>query len=205
MPAFGEHRANAMSVFGEQRPRRRRLFVAADLDDTARAACANVAERLRAKGWLGKWVPPENYHLTVAFLGSVDADRVGNVITAVAAVAPRISSVDVPLDTVGAFASERKPRVAWVGPSATVPAFGAMCGVVRGALAAAGFELDARADPHVTLARSDGRSPLPVVEPPLIPPLRIEALTLYESFTERTGPRYEAVERFLLAPGIERA
>ncbi|MEA2689972.1 MAG: 2,3-cyclic 3-phosphodiesterase, partial [Candidatus Eremiobacteraeota bacterium] len=93
--------------------RRRRLFVAADLDDTARAACASVAERLRAKRWFGKWVPPENYHLTVAFLGGVDDERVAEILAALRAVAPRIAPVEVPLDTVGAFSSERKPRVAW--------------------------------------------------------------------------------------------
>lgn len=188
-----------MPAIGEQRPKRRRLFVAADLDEATRAACASVADRLRGKPWFGKWVPPENYHLTVAFLGGVDSDRVGDAIAAVAAVAPRISPVDVPLDTVGAFGNERKPRVAWVGSSAPVPAFGTMCGVVRSALAASGFELDARAEPHVTLARSDARTPLPHIEPPHIAPLHIAHLTLYESFTASTGPRYEVVERFPLA------
>jgi 2'-5' RNA ligase len=190
-------------VDGEARElrKRRRLFVAADLDDTARAACASVAERLRAKPWFGKWVPPENYHLTVAFLGGVDDERVAEIIAALRAVAPRIEPVEVPLDTVGAFSSERKPRVAWVGSASPVPAFTAMCGAVRGALAALGFELDARTDAHVTLARSDGRTPLPHVEPPHTAPLRIEALTLYESFTAPAGARYEIVERFALAAG----
>lgn len=188
-----------MSASGEQRSGRRRLFVAADLDEATRAGCASVADRLRAKGWFGKWVPPENYHLTVAFLGGVDIDRVGDVIAAVAAVTPRIVPVDVPLDTVGAFGSKRKPRVAWVGASAPIPAFGTMCGVVRSALAVSGFELDARGEPHVTLARSDGRTPLPHIDPPHVAPLHIAHLTLYESLTASTGARYEAVERFTLA------
>ena len=181
---------------------RRRLFIAAEIDDTARAACARVAEQLRTKGWPGRWVAPENYHLTVAFLGGVDDERVGEVIAAVRdGVTTRdgvagVPAFDVALDTVGAFPNARKPRVAWVGPAVAVPAFGALCAGVRAPLAALGFTFEPHDDAHVTLARSEGRAALPEVEAPRIPPQRIASLTLYESFTARTGARYEVLERF---------
>jgi RNA 2',3'-cyclic 3'-phosphodiesterase len=178
-----------------------RLFVAADLDDAAREACAAVAARLRAKRFVGKWVPPENYHLTVAFLGGVDAERAGDVRAAVQRAALRLEPLEVPLDAVGAFPSERRARVAWVGPSARVPAFGTLCGVVRSELAALGFVFDRHADPHVTLARSDGSAALPSVAPPRIAPVRVLALTLYRSITAPSGARYELLERFPLRAG----
>jgi 2'-5' RNA ligase len=177
-----------------------RLFVAADIDDVARSACSRVAERLRACGWPARWVAPENYHLTVAFLGGVDDERVPEVASAVRDAALRARAFEVALDTVGAFPNARKPRVAWIGPEAAVPAFGALCDAVRRPLAELGFTFEPHADAHVTLARSDGRTPLPAVEPPHVAPPRIEALTLYRSFTERTGARYVALERFALAP-----
>jgi 2'-5' RNA ligase len=176
----------------------RRLFVAADIDDEARAACAHVAERLRASGWPARWVAPENYHLTVAFLGGVDEERVPGVIAAVRSAAAERSPFDIALDAVGAFPSARRPRVAWAGPAVEVPAFAALCGAVRGALAAFGFAFELHADPHVTLARGEGRLPLPEIDAPRTAPQRIQALTLYESFTERTGARYVALERFAL-------
>jgi len=181
---------------------RRRLFVAAGLDDAARAECARVADQLRRKRWPGRWVAPENYHLTVAFIGGVDEDRIADVIAAVHAVAARIPAVAVPLIAVGAFPNERKPRVAWVGSRAPVPAFGTLCGVVRTSLAALGFVFDAHADPHVTLARSDGSVALPPVEQPRSAPLRIQALTLYESITRPTGAQYTAIEHFPLDAGV---
>jgi 2'-5' RNA ligase len=178
---------------------KRRLFVAADIDDAAREACAHVAERLRAKQWPARWVAPENYHLTVAFLGGVDDERVPAVIAAVRDAAARIDAFDVPLDTVGAFPNERRPRVAWIGPAVEVPAFAALCGAVREPLAAlGGFTFELHADAHVTVARSEGRIALPEIEPPSIEPQRIGALALYESFTERTGARYVALEHFPL-------
>ncbi|HWT04433.1 MAG TPA: RNA 2',3'-cyclic phosphodiesterase, partial [Xanthomonadales bacterium] len=87
---------------------RRRLFVAADIDDEARAECADVAERLRAAEWAARWVAPENYHLTVAFLGGVDDERVAELTAAVRDAAACVSAFDVPLEIVGAFPNARK-------------------------------------------------------------------------------------------------
>jgi RNA 2',3'-cyclic 3'-phosphodiesterase len=174
-----------------------RLFVAADLDSTSRAACAGVAERLREGGWPGRWVAPENYHLTVAFLGSVDPARLPEVVKAVQDTAPRVRPFDVPLDAVGAFPNARRPRVVWVGPGLAVPAFEALCGLVRHELAALGFTFDPHTDAHVTLARAAGpTTALPPADAPTIAPLRVAQLTLYQSFTERSGARYEVLERF---------
>jgi RNA 2',3'-cyclic 3'-phosphodiesterase len=187
---------------GEERPApRRRLFVAADVDEAARAACADVGERLRAKGFSAKWVPPANYHLTVAFIGGVDEARVEEVSAAVRDAAARASPFDVPLDAVGAFPNERRARIAWVGSSAPQPAFATLCGTVRSALTALGFTFDRHADVHVTIARAEGQAALPPVAPPRIAPVRIESLTLYRSFTERSGARYEPLARFPLGTG----
>jgi len=153
---------------------------------------------LRAAGWPGRWVAPENYHLTVAFLGGVDEERVAGLVAAARDAAARVRAFDVALDTVGAFPNARRPRVAWIGPAATLPAFGALCDAVRRPLAELGFTFEPHADPHVTLAGSDGRIALPGAEPSRIAPQRIAALTLYASFTERAGARYVAMERFAL-------
>jgi RNA 2',3'-cyclic 3'-phosphodiesterase len=169
---------------------RRRLFIAAALDRPARSACAAAAERLRASGWAGRWLDPRTYHLTVAFLGSVEDERLADVGQTLIEAAQRLAPLTMPLDTVGAFPEPHRPRVVWVGPHAPVPAFGALCGVVRSRLVALGFTFDPDADPHVTLARADGRTPLPAVVPPSSL-LHIGALTLYESFTESAGARHE--------------
>ncbi len=180
---------------------RRRLFVAAELDDAARAACADFAARLRARRWPGRWVAPENYHLTVAFLGGVDEERVPAVGAALRALAPARRGFALALDAVGAFPSPRRPRVAWAGPHAPPPDFAALCGAVRAALSGLGFAFDERADPHVTLARADGRTPLPTLAPPAPTVLRVDRLTLFESVTAPEGARYTPLERYELASG----
>lgn len=173
----------------------RRLFVAADLDEATRAACASAAGRLRAAGWTGRWVQPANYHVTVAFLGTVDEAVVDEVVAALRALAPRLEALDVPIDAVGGFPEARRARVAWAGPATPVPAFGVLCALVRDALTALGLRFDQHADPHVTLARAVGlTAELPRIEPPSTPPLRITGLTLYESVLAPGGARYDALE-----------
>ena len=175
---------------------KRRLFVAVTLDEASREACRAVAERLRARGWDGdaRWVPPENYHLTVAFLGAVPEERVGEIAAALAEIAPKLERFTLPLDTVGAFPETRHPRLAWVGPGRPIAAFGTLCGVVRSTLVALGYTFDPHADPHVTIARGDGRTALPPVAPP---PARaqIDAVTLYESLAAPSGVHYQPLAR----------
>ena len=183
---------------------RRRLFVAVDLDERSRAECAAVAERLRAAGWPGRWVATENYHLTVAFLGGVDEERHDDVRAALSDAASRLAPFEVPLDAVGAFPNARKPRVAWVGPAEPVPAFTALCEVVRRPLAGLGFTFEPHTDAHVTLARSDGRMLLPSVPSPRSAHVHVGVLALYQSFTERAGARYVVLERFPLSSRTSR-
>ena len=171
---------------------RHRLFVAVALDDAARRACADVAERLRAKGFPGRFVAPENYHVTIAFLGGVEADRIDDVIGALRRTAPALHPFALPLDAVGAFPNSKRPRVAWTGPASPVHSFGTLSGVVRAELAAHSFTFDPHAEPHVTIARSDGLAPLPAVAPPRDAVAVVDALTLFESHTLPTGARYEA-------------
>ena len=49
-----------------------RLFLAIHLSDEVRAGIAEVQGRLQATGAAVRWSPPEQFHLTVRFLGDLD-------------------------------------------------------------------------------------------------------------------------------------
>ena len=177
---------------------RRRLFVAVALDDATRAACAAVAQRLRATGFAARYLAPETYHVTVAFLGNVDEERIEELDETLRRVARDAPGLTLPLARVGAFPSSQRPRIIWLGPATDVPAFGTLSGVVRSALVALGFTFDPHSDPHVTLARSDARCALPLLAPPRDTEIQIETLTLYESHTEPEGAHYDALASYPL-------
>ena len=178
-------------------PKRRRLFVAIPLGASAKDACAEAVARLRATGLGGRWVSYENFHVTVAFLGSVVEGKVGAVVAALTTAARKSGPFALTLDRIGAFPNARRARTVWFGPAGAVPAFGALCANVRQALAECGFDLPPNDDAHVTLLRAN-ETQLPQIAVPRMRPVTVDTVVLYQSFTESNGPRYVELARLAL-------
>lgn len=172
-----------------------RLFVALDLPGDVRSALAAWADEAAPASV--RRVPPGNLHLTLAFLGSRDAD-------AASAVTGLLGEVVRPLAvqrTAGAlWLPPRRPAVLTVALSADDALAALQRDLVAALEEAIGFEPERRAfRPHVTVGRVprgtrvDARRELGVPAPELA--FRMAALTLYRSHTGRRGARYEALER----------
>src|SRR5918992_3590833 len=97
-----------------------RLFVAAEPSERVRATAAACTQRLRirldaARAAEGiRWVPEENLHLTVWFLGEVSEARADAVLDALR---PPIdlAPFELHIDGFGAFPPSGPPRVLWLG------------------------------------------------------------------------------------------
>ncbi|MBI1851603.1 MAG: RNA 2',3'-cyclic phosphodiesterase [Planctomycetes bacterium] len=92
-----------------------RTFVAIDLEDGPRQALVRVQERMRAGRWDVKWVEAENLHLTMRFLGDIDAAMVDQVIAAMRRAAAGVPPFEITLRGLGWFPPRRPPRVVWAG------------------------------------------------------------------------------------------
>ena len=138
-----------------------RLFFALWPDAPAAAALAQLARELAAASG-GKAVPAAKIHLTLAFLGDVDEQRLALAMQAPSDLA--CAAFAMQLDEVGSF---RGARVAWAG--CREPGRGLIelqAGLSR-RLAERGFAPDERPyKPHVTLARKIGRpvAPAPIAQ-----------------------------------------
>jgi len=144
-----------------------------------------------------RWVPPENLHATVAFIGETpDADAVIEAVTRAASPFPPVRLV---LEGLGAFPSWRRARVLWAGLTGEVAVLSAAARAVGEALAPIGYEPEDRPyTAHVTLARL--RSPGPVAAASAaVGPVSFlaEGLGVYRSLLGRPAARYE---RLALAP-----
>ncbi len=129
-----------------------RLFVALALPETVRWQL-----RLLCGGLPGaRWVPPENFHLTLRFIGEVDGAAFHDIDAALAGLrAPRFS---VSLAGVGHFGSGTKLRSIWAGVDKQ-PALNHLRDKVESAVVRAGAEPEGKKfHPHVTLARSKGET-----------------------------------------------
>ena len=122
-----------------------RLFVALDLPWPVRERLARLAGSLAG----ARWVPPENYHITLRFIGDV----VGRL----AAVKARGFHVEIA--GFGTFERQGRPTTLWARVAAN-PLLDHLQGKVDTALRRAGLDAERRRFcPHITLARVDHVAP----------------------------------------------
>ena len=112
---------------------------------------------MRERGLPVKWVRPEGLHLTLKFLGDVDAAREPELRAALSqtAGAGHPSGVTVHIEGFGVFPDFRRPRIVWAGIEPD-PALELLQHRVEQVFAPLGFATEARPfRPHVTLGRGD--------------------------------------------------
>lgn len=72
-----------------------RLFVALNLPKKERDRIYRATKVLRGSGLPVRWIDPENYHITLRFLGNVAEDRVTQVEGALTRVATATGKMDL--------------------------------------------------------------------------------------------------------------
>jgi 2'-5' RNA ligase len=167
-----------------------RLFFAVWPDAAGAASLAALAGRL-AEAAGGKPMPEAKIHLTLAFLGSIDAAaRAAAVETAQTMIA---APFELRIDRTGSF---RRARVAWAGISQPPRELLVLQSALEAGLRSRGLALDERPYvPHVTLVRNATRA----IAGASIPPTawRVDAFTLVRS--ESGTGRYVVEERWALS------
>jgi 2'-5' RNA ligase len=163
-----------------------RLFFAAWPDGPARDALARLAhDTAMQRG--GRATPPQNLHLTVAFLGNLPPESCESLCTLARAVALRAQPCPLLLDRPGAAG---RGDTAWIEASGRPDPLLRLHERLGEGLRAQGLVLDARQfRPHVTLARDC----LPALAPPALPaPIgwQVDELVLNASEPARGGSRY---------------
>jgi 2'-5' RNA ligase len=133
-----------------------RTFVAIELTDALHGALADAQtqfKRDRAARFV-RWVAPDNIHVTLKFLGAVDADRMSALQRALADACVGIAPFTLTIDGAGAFPNLRRPNVVWIGARGQIEIAAHLSQKIDAACAALGF---ARAErpfaPHLTLGR----------------------------------------------------
>ena len=165
-------------------PKRVRLFFALWPDDRVRAKLAAYASAAHARTG-GRIMRPEGLHITLAFLGDVDAARLAVLRDIAGSVA--VHPFDWALDEAGYW---KHNRIVWVGATAVPAQLETLVGDLRAALKTAGFVFDAKPFvPHATLIRQ-GTPPreLPALTPI---PWHVTRFVLVQSVLGEQGSRYE--------------
>ena len=162
--------------------------------DTYLRDCAARAPEFR-------WAPAANLHLTVRFLGHVDASLAEGIADRLAEADLR--SFDLRLGETGTFKRGRLARVVWLGLTSGAEEISALAAKVEAECERAGLEREARRfNAHLTLARARARdgAPLPELGPaPELEAWQADELILYRSHLGRAGSVYEPISRIRLS------
>lgn len=134
-----------------------RLFVALDIDPAIRERIALFLEGVRQFAPGVRWVRPEALHLTLKFIGEIDAARLEDVRSALAQV--QGEATEIHFRKTGFFPTAKSARVFWVGVEADTR-LASLAHAMEDAIERLGVEREQRAfSAHLTLARTGSGRP----------------------------------------------
>lgn len=184
---------------------RLRAFFAAALPPEARACAAEAVDRLRAAAPGGvRWVPAENQHLTLKFLGEIHEEHVDRLVERAGAKLAGAAPFEVSLAGFGAFPSAREARVLWLGVARGTGALAKLARKLDAAAKVAGAERERRPfAAHLTLGRlrAPARIELERLAPPNPVAWTVSEVVLYESRLAPGGARYVPLAHLPLGAG----
>lgn len=126
-----------------------RLFIAINFDEETRARICQVQDRLKVL-CTGNFSRPENFHLTLAFLGETKPQKLGEICALMDRL--RFPHLSLSFDRVGCFSQEGS-ELWWLGLAQNKALLALQRELTEG-LRQAGFPIESRRfSPHITLAR----------------------------------------------------
>jgi len=179
---------------------KKRVFVAIDISEAARSAVSEHMTRLRDlnPNIRARWVAPENLHITIRFVGNVDAAGLKDVDERVRYVASEFEEFEMTLAETGNFGRRRdRTDTLWIGMKAENNVLNAIATALQDAPIR-------KFVPHLTIARiKDVAQAGPMVEAHLgsgFQPVSfiVRDLVIYESTLTPTGSVYSVLSKYSL-------
>lgn len=175
-----------------------RLFIAIELPDDLKMAL----KRLRTDIPGARWVPAEQIHLTLAFLGEVEEKTVRKLTGELARI--QAPAFELCFTGTGCFPNRHRPRVLWIGLEPE-PRLTDLAARVQEAVLACGIPQEERPfSPHITLARlkipasMESGAFLDQHQKENLPLLSVREFTLFQSRLTPQGAVHTPIKNFAL-------
>jgi len=179
-----------------------RVFIAIELPASVRDAIYKQTSALRQSlgGGYIRWVPAQNMHLTLKFLGDTAASHLDFLRQTLSREAALHPPFEMQIGGFGCFPNQRTPRVLWAAVHAPSELTSLQRGIEAGA-ARLGYKPEARPfSPHLTIGRvresaslsetQNIRAALAAVQTGNVATVRVEAVHLFKSDLQPGGSVY---------------
>jgi 2'-5' RNA ligase len=183
-----------------------RIFIAIEINQEIRERLAQAQQHLMKAVSGVKWVEPDNFHLTLKFLGETDQGMVSRLANQLGGMLASTCGFPLGFGGAGVFPNERRPRVVWVGVSEGVQPLFALAQKVEAVCQNLGFEAENRPfSAHLTLGRARGvisgaslKSSLEGLSDRTFGGQRVDHLIIMQSTLTRAGPIYRPIHKLSL-------
>ena len=189
-----------------------RSFIAVEIPAEIQNAIAQSTASLRniLPKPLIRWVAPHNVHLTLKFLGDVSPANLERLAEALKPEAASHEMFSISVGRLGAFPTQRRARVIWIGLDAP-PALAALQHGVDAASAQLGYPREERPfSPHLTIGRvaqtastSDLqhiRSALESTKVDILGTVHVQAIHIFKSDLQPGGSVYSHLYALSMKP-----
>jgi RNA 2',3'-cyclic 3'-phosphodiesterase len=182
-----------------------RLFVALEIPEAVRENLAAIRENFSSIGPKLRWVPPQNFHVTLKFIGSVPTEKVQPIIEALRSV-PHVDRVQFYIRGLAWYLNAKTGVMLWATVENSKP-LTALATAIDQRLVTLGFAAENRSfAPHFTLARGNRNVPASVsvalrelaekYKKHDFGSVTFQEFHLMESTTLPAGPIYSKVQSF---------
>lgn len=178
-----------------------RCFLAIELSDTLKNEACRFVKKIQARYSAFRFIPPDNWHLTLHFLGQVEAEKIEELSSRVSRALENVEPFSIFLEGFGVFPNWHQPRILWIGVSGDIPQLSVLKKQLDQVLQKMHFEIEARLfHPHITVARSKTRVPRLSLD--LNPQFKscavdqVRHVVLFKSTLSPQGTQYAPVRTF---------
>jgi 2'-5' RNA ligase len=92
-----------------------RTFIAIEIPGNIISKIRELQEGIKVYGLKIRWVRSENIHLTLKYLGDVEAVKIGEIAEAISKTVEGYIPISLKAKGIGVFPGIKRPRVLWVG------------------------------------------------------------------------------------------
>ncbi len=154
---------------------------------------------------IGKWVEPQNLHITLQFIGEIEEDKRIDILYNLEEISNLFGPFNVAYTGLGAFPNTNKPRILWIGISKGTNQLKSLANKIIKANIKSNIHSDSKPFyPHVSICRINE-----LISNKIYPALRrnketffmeeeINKIALVKSSLTSVGPVYTIVQEFYL-------